>query len=518
MECSVTKNDNLDDQCELWFNRMFWDGEYKWDGSIGRLVIDFKLPQADVYTPSYSNPYDHAEDYIWDGDNPIISVSTAIDRAMASQDVHGDDPISELEDEALAAYLKAGDDEYGWVQLDDGSWADIEGRVTYRITKDADGKDCWTEEKWDEEAEEPFCDCTPVKQYFCGIHNVTRNRPDEPWRAREPQTYTYEKCNHAFDRFILPNADAHANVDIRISGSRRHTATTTPDLGVYAANCWNPDAPAIFIPWQDYGLPTVSFTSAAKSLVMAWNAAKDGDVVEFGCMGGHGRTGTMLACIAILADPDMTAEEAIKHVRHVHCYKAIESNEQEWFIAWFAAHVRDLPFDAPRPKSWSATYVNDDDWGYGYETYPAKKKGTTALEDAIADADIEYTEILPDRTITKYRSGKLVTEYNSGGSTTTFTKAVTPAQDASRNVGPPGSTCVWGEYCEVTNCNYYHPKAATGTTTTSPAGGGWTPDGNVAPGATANARRTATKRQRRQEAARRAKQKRNRQYVNSRTN
>lgn len=517
MECSITKNDNHDDKCDLWFNRLFWDGEYKWDGAIGRLVIDFKLPTADVYTPVSANPWENAEDYVWDGDNPIISIATALDRMENAKEdaLNGDDWLSPLEDEALAAYLASGADEFGWVQLPDGSWADQEGRVTYRITKDADGKDCWVEEKWDEPLEDPYCDCTPPKQYFCAEHNVTRNKPGDAWEWRQTYStdYSYSKCSHCFDRFILPNADAHPNVDIRISGNRKHTEATTPDLGVYASNCWNPSAPAIFIPWTDYGLPEVSFTRAANALKAAWNAALAGQVVEFGCMGGHGRTGTMLACIAVLADPTMSGDEAVAHVRKVHCNKAVEVAQQEWYVRWFAAFVRDLPFSEVKPTSWAASYTNDDDWGYGTYTDTTTIKGTTALEDAVNDNTVEYTEVHADRTITKYKSGKLVVDYKAGGSVTTrVAPRQEPAADASRNTGPPGSACVWGEHCQVMNCNYYHPKAP------SPAAGTWTPDGNVAPGATANARRQAEKRARRQEAAKRAKQKRNRQYVNSRTN
>lgn len=519
--CDVM-NHNHDDKCPLWFNRYFWDGEYKWDSQIQRLVIDFKMPAPDASHAAHT-PWEHAEDYVWDGDNPIISVSEAIDRMETKRD-ETDNQVCALEEEAFEAYLKSGDDEYGWVQLPDGSWADQDSRVTYRISKDDQGKDCWYEEYWDGEpvAVEAFCDCIPVKQYFCATHKVKRNNPNSPW---EHDTYNYnnnyKKCDHTFDRFILPNAENHADVDIRISGARRHTEDTTPDLGIYAANCWNPDSVAMFIPWTDYGLPTCSFTVASRTLQKAWAAALDGEVVEFGCMGGHGRTGTMLACMAILADPTMSGDEAVAHVRKVHCTKAVESSQQEWFVRWFAANVRDLPFSEAKPtaSSWSAY---DDDWGYGSDQHAMTPKttgtqsypATTRLEDVINDSTVEYTEILPDRTITKYKSGKLVTEYKTGGMVTTYVKRTAP--DSPVNDGNPGSTCVWGEHCRIPQCNFYHPKAVTPTT--SPAAGSWTPDGNVAPGATANARRNAAKRARRAEAAKRAKQKRNRQYVNSRTN
>lgn len=53
------------------------------------------------------------------------------------------------------------------------------------------------------------------------------------------------------------------------------------------------------------------------------------------CVGGHGRTGTALACL-LVAD-GMTADDAIKVVREKHCSKAIETIAQEQYIKRLAA-------------------------------------------------------------------------------------------------------------------------------------------------------------------------------------
>jgi hypothetical protein len=53
------------------------------------------------------------------------------------------------------------------------------------------------------------------------------------------------------------------------------------------------------------------------------------------CVGGHGRTGTALACL-LVAD-GMTADDAIKTVRAKHCTKAIETVTQEQYIKRLAA-------------------------------------------------------------------------------------------------------------------------------------------------------------------------------------
>lgn len=58
-----------------------------------------------------------------------------------------------------------------------------------------------------------------------------------------------------------------------------------------------------------------------------------GQHVEVGCLGGHGRTGTALACLAVLAGHP--AGDAVAWVRSGYCAKAVETPGQEAFIAAF---------------------------------------------------------------------------------------------------------------------------------------------------------------------------------------
>ena len=62
--------------------------------------------------------------------------------------------------------------------------------------------------------------------------------------------------------------------------------------------------------------------------------ARAGEVVEVGCLGGHGRTGTALACLAVLAGHP--ADDAVAWVRRTYCDRAVETDEQ-------ADYVRALP-------------------------------------------------------------------------------------------------------------------------------------------------------------------------------
>ena len=62
--------------------------------------------------------------------------------------------------------------------------------------------------------------------------------------------------------------------------------------------------------------------------------AKDGQVVEVGCLGGLGRTGTVLACMAVLGGVEPL--DAVAWVRENYRSGAIETPEQESWVDWFA--------------------------------------------------------------------------------------------------------------------------------------------------------------------------------------
>ena len=63
--------------------------------------------------------------------------------------------------------------------------------------------------------------------------------------------------------------------------------------------------------------------------------ARHGERVEIGCIGGHGRTGTALACLAVLTG--LPAGEAVGWVRRTYCDGAVETEEQRAFVERFPA-------------------------------------------------------------------------------------------------------------------------------------------------------------------------------------
>jgi protein-tyrosine phosphatase len=81
------------------------------------------------------------------------------------------------------------------------------------------------------------------------------------------------------------------------------------------------------------GVPSDGETAAAQ-IRAAFARAQAGERVEVGCVGGLGRTGTVLACMALLAG--VPAAAAVEWVRKNYDPRAVETVEQEEWLAWFA--------------------------------------------------------------------------------------------------------------------------------------------------------------------------------------
>lgn len=105
-----------------------------------------------------------------------------------------------------------------------------------------------------------------------------------------------------------------------------------PDFGLYLDERWAPPWEHARVPWPDFGVP--SDLDALRDGLSAVRArAKAGDRVEIGCLGAHGRTGTALACLAIL--DGHAPNSAVAWVRANYCERAVETPEQEAFVRAF---------------------------------------------------------------------------------------------------------------------------------------------------------------------------------------
>lgn len=75
------------------------------------------------------------------------------------------------------------------------------------------------------------------------------------------------------------------------------------EFELYMDDAWKPKWPADVISGQDFGLPEDP-SRTAEQIREAFGRAQAGRHLEVGCRGGLGRTGTVLACMAVLAGID----------------------------------------------------------------------------------------------------------------------------------------------------------------------------------------------------------------------
>ena len=86
-----------------------------------------------------------------------------------------------------------------------------------------------------------------------------------------------------------------------------------------------------WLEWADFRLPRDRST-AALVLREAWERA-DSERVELACAGGRGRTGTALACLAVL--DGVPATDAVAFVRAGYDSRAVETPWQRRFVERF---------------------------------------------------------------------------------------------------------------------------------------------------------------------------------------
>ncbi|MDT0276495.1 protein-tyrosine phosphatase family protein [Blastococcus goldschmidtiae] len=118
-------------------------------------------------------------------------------------------------------------------------------------------------------------------------------------------------------------------------GLRTPPPVPPPDLGVYLlarrprAAAWEQH----WVRWRDFGLPRDP-AELRTALAAAWERAA-GERVEIACGGGIGRTGTALACLAVL--DGVAAQDAVAFVRRHYRRRAVETRGQRRFVSAFGA-------------------------------------------------------------------------------------------------------------------------------------------------------------------------------------
>jgi Protein-tyrosine phosphatase len=112
-----------------------------------------------------------------------------------------------------------------------------------------------------------------------------------------------------------------------------------PDFGLYLLGEPPPAVPweSQWLRWPDFRLPADP-ADVLPALTEAWQRAA-AQRVEIACAGGRGRTGTALACLAIL--DGVPGSRAVAFVREHYDRRAVETFWQRRYVArWRAGSAR----------------------------------------------------------------------------------------------------------------------------------------------------------------------------------
>ena len=125
---------------------------------------------------------------------------------------------------------------------------------------------------------------------------------------------------------------------VRGRGLRRPLPDDTllPEFGLYLLSHPPParmNWDTRWLCWPDFRLPADQ-DDARDALREAWRRAEN-ERVEVACGGGHGRTGTALACLAVL--DGVPAGEAVAFIRERYAAGAVETPWQRRYVARFSA-------------------------------------------------------------------------------------------------------------------------------------------------------------------------------------
>lgn len=131
-------------------------------------------------------------------------------------------------------------------------------------------------------------------------------------------------------------------------------AEPLPDIAVYLSTLWDDifvtaerhgecpyfdeappvgtPYPTVLVDWTDGGaIPADLLDWLVKGVIQN---LESGNLVEVGCTGGHGRTGTLIACVLGRVE-QLDARSAILALRKRYCKKAVETLAQLYLVAHY---------------------------------------------------------------------------------------------------------------------------------------------------------------------------------------
>jgi hypothetical protein len=143
-------------------------------------------------------------------------------------------------------------------------------------------------------------------------------------------THEHQRIEVHRHRDLVTLPDGTEVVAVSFDAADPYGRDRRPDAALYLDARWQPPWPHDHLDWPDFGVPAdqAQVVTALRALL---DRARAGAHVEVGCLGGHGRTGTALACLAVLSG--LAPGEAVAWVRAAYCSGAVETPEQEAFVA-----------------------------------------------------------------------------------------------------------------------------------------------------------------------------------------
>lgn len=129
-----------------------------------------------------------------------------------------------------------------------------------------------------------------------------------------------------------------------------------PDFGIYLSKSWQEKLspvwtngsyikrvtqvrayPALVLDWPDMnGLPIGEMDNLVE---ICLSKMRRHLTIDIGCTQGHGRTGTLLACLIARLER-ATAAEAIEYTRERYCRNAVETDAQKRSVADYIAYLK----------------------------------------------------------------------------------------------------------------------------------------------------------------------------------
>jgi hypothetical protein len=164
---------------------------------------------------------------------------------------------------------------------------------------------------------------------FCSQCVLSWDKESEPPKCNdEGHDHQLFEVHRHRDTVVFP--DGLAVIAASFEPADPYGRERPPDYGLYLDPQWHPHWDHNHLDWPDFSVPD-EVDPVLVALREVQDRARAGQYVEIGCGGGHGRTGTALACLAVLGGTP--PKDAVAWVRVNYCSEAVETPEQAAFVS-----------------------------------------------------------------------------------------------------------------------------------------------------------------------------------------